>query len=494
MARMNIGGKRVTQDAIEKWKVERGYDKPLWWNGKEEGGDKLTNTIFVERRCSCSRSTSAPPTAGATSATRSARACVASLALAIPTFMLGIFVVIVFSLLLVFFRNTYLEFWGTVLCVVLLSISSCSTSSWGSSSSARLLKLVPISGFVPGPIFRVPRAADRHRHRLAARRRGAVLPHDVPGGDRQGLRAHRALQGAVRDGRAVPPRAAQCMLPILTAPSRAAAFLVPRRAHHGVVLRHSRARQLHDRRDQRAGLRGRALDGVRRLGALHHRHTCTDISYTDRRLRECGSAQVRLSLDRRRALAARRRRGFLRLARAAHADAAPDWRTCCTTRRRCPRRSCSACSSRSRCSIRCISARAWPRARGAAADAPPAYSTRTLSVLDALLSHAIEAREKTYSVPLGHWSFPKESMIVDGQDVRDYPRLQFGGAHLKEPNANGSRTLRALGARARRLGHARRHRACGRQRLRARPWHGGLRASLSPILAATPRFPGARCC
>ena len=70
MARMNIGGKRVTQDAIEKWKVERGYDKPLFWNGKEDrASTKLTNTIFSSARCSCSRSTSAPPTAGATSAT-----------------------------------------------------------------------------------------------------------------------------------------------------------------------------------------------------------------------------------------------------------------------------------------------------------------------------------------------------------------------------------------------------------------------------------------
>ena len=37
MARMNIGGKRVTQDAIEKWKVERGYDKPLFWNAQGGG-------------------------------------------------------------------------------------------------------------------------------------------------------------------------------------------------------------------------------------------------------------------------------------------------------------------------------------------------------------------------------------------------------------------------------------------------------------------------
>ena len=29
MARMQLGAKRVTPEAIEKWKAERGYDKPL---------------------------------------------------------------------------------------------------------------------------------------------------------------------------------------------------------------------------------------------------------------------------------------------------------------------------------------------------------------------------------------------------------------------------------------------------------------------------------
>jgi peptide/nickel transport system permease protein len=49
MARMNIGGKRVTQDAIEKWKVERGYNKPLLWNAQKPGIEKVTDTIFYER-------------------------------------------------------------------------------------------------------------------------------------------------------------------------------------------------------------------------------------------------------------------------------------------------------------------------------------------------------------------------------------------------------------------------------------------------------------
>ena len=76
-----------------------------------------------------------------------------------------------------------------------------------------------------------------------------------------------------------------------------------------------------------------------------------------------------------------------------------------------------------------------PPAPGAAADAPPAYSTRTLSVLDWLLEGPREAREKSYSVPLGTHGFSKESMVVDGKSIRDYPRLQFGGAHLKDTDA-----------------------------------------------------------
>src|SRR5215470_6090302 len=46
MARMQLGTRRVTPEAIEKWKAERGYDKPLLWNAKEKS---LTKTIFFEK-------------------------------------------------------------------------------------------------------------------------------------------------------------------------------------------------------------------------------------------------------------------------------------------------------------------------------------------------------------------------------------------------------------------------------------------------------------
>lgn len=76
-----------------------------------------------------------------------------------------------------------------------------------------------------------------------------------------------------------------------------------------------------------------------------------------------------------------------------------------------------------------------PAAPGAAAQAGPAYSTKTLSLLDAWLSAPRESVEKTYSTPLATHQFSKESIVVDGRSVRDFPRLQFGGSHLKDAQA-----------------------------------------------------------
>jgi len=63
-----------------------------------------------------------------------------------------------------------------------------------------------------------------------------------------------------------------------------------------------------------------------------------------------------------------------------------------------------------------------------------AYSPVTRSVLDALLEKPMAGREKTYSAPLAVRQFTKESMLIDGKPVRDYPRLRHGGAHLSDPD------------------------------------------------------------
>ncbi len=60
------------------------------------------------------------------------------------------------------------------------------------------------------------------------------------------------------------------------------------------------------------------------------------------------------------------------------------------------------------------------------------YDTRTESLLELLLSRQIAMRETTYSTPLATRGHTKESIEVEGKSVRDFPRLAFGGAHLKD--------------------------------------------------------------
>jgi peptide/nickel transport system permease protein len=75
------------------------------------------------------------------------------------------------------------------------------------------------------------------------------------------------------------------------------------------------------------------------------------------------------------------------------------------------------------------------RPRLAQAGSPGAgasYSPEVLSVLDLALTHLRERRERTYSAPLATRLYAKEQMQVDGKTVRDFPRLAYGGAHLKD--------------------------------------------------------------
>jgi peptide/nickel transport system permease protein len=152
MARLNLGGKRVSAEAIEKWKAERGYNKPLYINRAETGTRQLTETIFWERSVSLflldfGRADS--ESAGDIGAEVVQRMGV-SLQLALPLFILQLIASVAFALLLVMFRGSALDFWGVVACVLLLSISSLFYIIVGQLLFSRVLMLAPISGYAPG--------------------------------------------------------------------------------------------------------------------------------------------------------------------------------------------------------------------------------------------------------------------------------------------------------------------------------------------------------
>ncbi len=150
MARLSIGGQRVSADAIEKWKVERGYDKPLFINGAQAGIKKYTDTIFYQRSLPLLTFDFGASDAGRDIGREIKARMGPSLSLAIPTFVLGLMASVAFSLMLVFFRTTRLDFWGVVLCVFMLSISGLFYIIAGQWLFSKLLRLVPYSGFAWG--------------------------------------------------------------------------------------------------------------------------------------------------------------------------------------------------------------------------------------------------------------------------------------------------------------------------------------------------------
>ncbi len=152
MARLNLGGKRVSQDQISKWKAERGYDKPLYINAKKEGAEKVTQTIFWERSVSlfALKFGRADADSAGDIGHQIATRMWASFQLALPLFILQVIASVSFALLLTFFRHSKIDFWGVVLCVVMLSISSLFYIIVGQLFFSRLMKIAPISGYAPG--------------------------------------------------------------------------------------------------------------------------------------------------------------------------------------------------------------------------------------------------------------------------------------------------------------------------------------------------------
>ena len=150
MARMHLGAKRVTPEAIDKWKQERGYDKDLLWNEKAAGAAKLTDTIFFEKSLRLFALDFGRAEDKRDIAHEIRTRMGPSLALAIPVFLVGLAVNITFALLMAFFRATYLDFWGVVLCVAMMSISTLFYIIGGQYLASKILHLVPISGYDDG--------------------------------------------------------------------------------------------------------------------------------------------------------------------------------------------------------------------------------------------------------------------------------------------------------------------------------------------------------
>jgi ABC-type dipeptide/oligopeptide/nickel transport system permease component len=172
-----------------------------------------------------------------------------SLAITLPSFLIGLAVCLTFALIFAFFRATYVDFLGVVLCVTAMSISGLFYIIGGQWLISKLWHLVPISGFGYGfDIWRF-----------------AILPIGIGvlSGTGGAIRLYRTLfleeinKDYVRTARAKGMSGARAVPPCLAQRPHSGVDRccgrypepVHRQPDLRVVLRDPRAGQLHHRRD-----------------------------------------------------------------------------------------------------------------------------------------------------------------------------------------------------------------------------------------------------
>lgn len=151
MARVILGDKNITPEAIEGWKKEKGYDLPAFINTKESGLSTVTQTIFFQKSVTLLWFDFGKSDRNNLDIkTEIGERMWASLAITVPVFILGIFSFITFSMLLAFFRGTNIDLYGVMFCVFLMSVSTLFYIIGGQYLFGKIFKLFPISGFDMG--------------------------------------------------------------------------------------------------------------------------------------------------------------------------------------------------------------------------------------------------------------------------------------------------------------------------------------------------------
>jgi peptide/nickel transport system permease protein len=151
MAQQILGSKNVTPAAIENWKRDHGYNLPAFVNTEESGLAVITQTIFFQKSVPLlwfdfGRSDRNNLDIGG----EIKRRMWPSLAISVPTFLLSIFVSLAVAMALAYYRGTYFDISGVVLCVMGMSISVLFYIIAGQFVLGKLLRLFPISGFDSG--------------------------------------------------------------------------------------------------------------------------------------------------------------------------------------------------------------------------------------------------------------------------------------------------------------------------------------------------------
>ncbi len=151
MAHKILGEKNITPEDVENWKRDHGYHLPRLINTKESGLGVFTQTIFFQKSASLfifnfGRSDRNNIDIGH----EIRRRMWASLAIALPGLIISLLINITLAMIVAYYRATYLDIWGVVVCVFMMSISTLFYIIGGQWLFGRILRLFPISGYDTG--------------------------------------------------------------------------------------------------------------------------------------------------------------------------------------------------------------------------------------------------------------------------------------------------------------------------------------------------------
>jgi len=150
MARMQLGHKHVTQEAITEWKHVHGYNNPLFFNAQEAGFARVTQTLFVQKSLKLFLFDFGSSDTGRDISNDIEKRMWPSFSVALPALLMGLLFNITFALILAFFRASYLDRWGVLVCVMMMSVSGLFYIIGGQYLIGKLWHWVPISGYAYG--------------------------------------------------------------------------------------------------------------------------------------------------------------------------------------------------------------------------------------------------------------------------------------------------------------------------------------------------------
>jgi len=151
MARAQLSAKQMTPEIIQAWKEDKGYDKPLFINvSSNDGLGFITDTLFVQESVKLFSFDFGQSDSGRQISADIYERMWPSLAIALPTFIIGLVTNIAIALLIVLFRGSTLDSVTMGIAVAIMSVSGLFYIIAGQVLFSKTLHWVPISGFAEG--------------------------------------------------------------------------------------------------------------------------------------------------------------------------------------------------------------------------------------------------------------------------------------------------------------------------------------------------------